>query len=61
MAPKINVVIDRDLLLEELYHIRSFVSPEQEELKQAIMGVIDLIVKAPTDERKSSYPKIKGR
>jgi hypothetical protein len=56
----INIIIDKEMLIKELYHIRSLVEPEQEELKQKIIELVELISKAPISE-KSNYPKIRGR
>ena len=56
----INIIIDKEMLIKELYHIRSFVEPEQEQLKQKITDLVDLITKAPVSERNALIDELIG-
>jgi hypothetical protein len=59
--PKINVIIDRDMLIGELYNLRSYIEPDNEEIKKAISNLVDLVLKAPTNEQTAAYPRIRVR
>lgn len=58
--PNMNIIIDKEMLIKELMHIRSKVEPEQEELKQSILSLIDLITHIPVETTKAQYPRISG-
>ena len=62
---KIN--IDRDMLLVELYDMRSFLTEaaihndEAKKAKQKLDEIIQLISNSPESENNSSFPKISFR
>ena len=57
----INIILNKEMMIKELYRLRSFIEPENDEAKKAIMEIIDLVNNAPSDKSKSSYPKIRAR
>ena len=59
--PKINVILDRDMLIGELYNLRSYIEPENEDAKKVIRDIVDLVLKSPTDETKATYPRTRAR
>jgi hypothetical protein len=58
---KANIIIDQQMLIQELYNLRSFLAPENEEANKKIMDIIQLITYAPQELSKSKYPRIKAR
>jgi hypothetical protein len=62
---KIN--IDRDMLLTELYDLRSvlaevaLISDEARDGKEKLDKIINLVINCPQAENNSSYPKAKLR
>ena len=55
----INIKLDRDMLIQELYKVLSFLDTENIQAKQQLMYIIDLASHAPTDEEKRNYARIK--
>ena len=54
-----NVKIDKEYFVAQLYGIIYKLEPDQNEVKQDLMLLIDLIRNAP--ESGSSFPRINGR
>ena len=57
----IFVRIDREMILEDMYKLRSMISVENDEARKKLSEIIGLITSAPTDEKKNQFPRINGR
>lgn len=55
----IFVKVDRDVLLEELYKMRSFADVEQTELKQQLNDLVQFIMNAPVIDDKQTFTRSK--
>ena len=56
----VNIKIDKEMLNLEIYKILSYLDTENTEAKKQIMYIIDLINKAPIDEEKRNFARIRA-
>lgn len=54
----VNVRIDREMIIEELYALRALIPVEAYEAKAKVSELVSLVQNAPNDEKKSNYPRI---
>ena len=57
----VQIKLDRDMLVEELYSLRALIPTEINEANTKLMDIILLVQNAPVDTNQASYPKINGR
>ena len=57
----IFIRIDREMLLEDLYKLRSLIAVEDDEARKTLSEIIGIVTSAQTDEKKSQFPRINGR
>lgn len=55
------IKIDRDMLLDDLYVLRSHIPVENEEARVKLKEIIDIVSHAPVDDNKSTLPRINAR
>jgi len=58
---KLKIIIDQEMLVNELYELRSLLDNENIEAIKKIMSIVELIRNAPKDLGKSNYPRPKAR
>lgn len=56
-----NIQIDQEMLIQELYHLRSFIPVEEEEAKNYLDKIVQMITYAPLLTTKAQYPRISVR
>lgn len=58
----VNIKIDREMLIQELYELRSVIPHEDsEDAKKKLMEIVMLVQNAPVDESKANFPRIIAR
>lgn len=57
----VTIKIPRDMLLEDLYVLRSHIDVDNEEARKKINEIIAIVSNAPVDDQKSTLPRISVR
>jgi hypothetical protein len=57
----VNIIIDRDMIIEELYRVLSLIETDNRNARNAIMEIVNIVRSAPLNTSKSNYPRTKGR
>ena len=52
------IKIDRDMMISELYRLRSLIPLEADEAKDYLATIIDMVTHAPLDKGGANYPRI---
>jgi hypothetical protein len=58
---RIKIIIDQEMLVGELYNLRSLLDNENTEAMNKIKNIVELIQNAPKELSKSNYPRTKSR
>lgn len=58
---KLKIIIDQEMLVGELYNLRSLLDNENLEAMKKIAQIVELIRNAPKEAGKSNYPRPKAR
>jgi hypothetical protein len=55
------VKLDRDMVVEDLYRLRSLIQPENDEARRAVMDLVDVVTKAAlAEENTGSFPRLRS-
>ena len=52
------IKIDRDMWLEDLYHLRSLLPLEADEARTYLQKLVELVHTAPLDSKQANYPRM---
>lgn len=56
----VKIILDQQMLIQELYNLRSLLSPENEDANKKIMDIVQIVTYAPQETSKSNYPRMKS-
>jgi len=55
-----NIKIDQQMLIDELYNLRKYISVDNDDAQKQLMKIVDLVLKAPLVDSTARFPRTRG-